>query len=186
MGRNESLIRLDNYAPSSFNRGRSTLVELLWLITQALFINSWLPSSQIRVILLRLFGAKIGKGVVIKPHLKVKFPWRLQIGDHCWLGEAVWIDNLAPVIIENHCCLSQGVYLCTGSHNWSRPHFDLMVDQIKIGEGAWLAAFSRIAPGTVVGQGAVLTMGSIGHGEINEWSIYQGSPAKMIRKRVIN
>ncbi|HDZ23418.1 MAG TPA: colanic acid biosynthesis acetyltransferase WcaF [Desulfobacteraceae bacterium] len=184
---NKSLaVRLDRYDPSGFDRGRSKWLEMCWLLIQALFIGSWLPGNGMRIGLLRLFGAKIGKDVVIKPGLKVKFPWRLQIGDHCWLGEGVWIDNLDLVIIEDHCCISQGAYLCTGSHDWSRETFDLITKPIHIGKGAWLGAFSRVAPGTVIGAGAVLALGSTGQGNMEEWTIYQGVPAKAVRKRTIS
>jgi len=178
-------MRLDRYRASGFERGRAKWVELCWLVLQALFVRSWLPGSSMRIFLLRLFGANIGKGVVVKPGLRVKFPWRLTVGDHCWLGEDVWIDNLDAVVIEDHCCISQGVYVCTGSHDWSVDTFDLITRPVKLCEGAWLGAFSRIAPGTVVGAGAVLTMGSTGQGNMDEYMIYQGVPAKAIRKRVI-
>jgi len=102
------------------------------------------------------------------------------------VDEGVWIDNLDLVIIEDHCCISQGAYLCTGSHDWSRETFDLITKPIHIGKGAWLGAFSRVAPGTVIGAGAVLALGSTGQGNMEEWTIYQGVPAKAVRKRTIS
>lgn len=179
------MVKLDRYDPAGFDRGRPKWLELSWLLLQALFISSWQPSSNLRIGLLRLYGAKIGRGVVLKPGLRVKFPWRLKVGNHSWLGENVWIDNLDSVVIGDHCCISQGVYLCTGSHDWSKETFDLITRPIKVCEGAWLGAFSRIAPGTVVGEGAALTLGSTGQGILDEWTIYRGVPAKAIRKRVI-
>ena len=136
-----------------------------------------------RVFLLRLFGAKIGRGVVVRPGLRVKFPWRLQVGDHCWLGEDVWIDNLAQITLNAHCCLSQGAYLCSGSHNWSSTSFDLIVAPITLAEGAWVGAFCRLAPGSIMEEGAVLTLASMGHGVMDAWSVYQGVPACKIRQR---
>ena len=95
-------------------------------------LRSWLiPFSRVKVVVLRTFGASIGRGVRIKPGVKVKFPWRLTVGHHCWLGEDLWIDNLAEVRIGAHCCLSQGVYLCTGSHDWSRDTFDLIINTVS-------------------------------------------------------
>src|SRR5690606_23230667 len=96
----------------------------LWYFTNLLFLNAgWLPSSGIRVFMLRCFGAKIGKGVIIKPFVNIKYPWLLSIGNHCWIGENVWIDNLAQVQIGNHVCVSQGAMLLTGNHNYKDPAF---------------------------------------------------------------
>ena len=101
-----------------------------------------------------------GRGVVVKPGARIKFPWRLSIGDHSWIGEDAWIDNLAPVAIGADCCLSQGAYLCTGSHDWSRPSFDLLTKPIVVHDGAWIAARAVVGPGVTVGEGAVLCLGS--------------------------
>jgi len=136
--------------------------------------------------LLRLFGAKIGRGVIIKPGLRVKFPWRLEVGNHSWLGESVWIDNLASVVIGNHCCISQGVYLCTGSHSWSSEQFDLITQPITIEDKAWLGANSIVAPGVVVGQGAVLALGSLATRNLERWWVHQGNPCLAVRERVVS
>jgi putative colanic acid biosynthesis acetyltransferase WcaF len=109
----------------------------------------------------RLFGAKIGQGVRIKPGVRVKFPWRLIVGDYVWIGEDAWLDNIAPITIESHVCLSQGVYLCTGNHNWVHPDFKLIPAPIHIQESSWIAAKSVIGPGVTVGWGAVLTLGGV-------------------------
>jgi putative colanic acid biosynthesis acetyltransferase WcaF len=167
----------------SFSRGRSVLVEALWLVVQTLLVSSSLPGSAHRRILLRLFGARIGSGVRIKPRLRVKFPWRLTIDTNAWLGEGVWIDNLAEVEIGANCCISQEAFLCTGSHDWSKPSFDLVTNSIRIGEGAWIAAKSVVAPGVTIGRGAVLTLASVATGNLEEWTVYQGNPAKILGKR---
>ncbi len=178
-------VRLDQFQNSDFERGAPRWCEMLWLIADAFAMSSWFPGSGWRVALLRLFGAKIGDGVVIKPRVQVKFPWRLVVGDHVWIGERAWIDNLATVTIGNHVALSQGVYLCTGSHDWSRPGFDLITRPITIGDGAWIAAKSVLGPGTVVGEGAVVGLGCVATGSLEPWGVYSGAPAKMIRKRVV-
>jgi putative colanic acid biosynthesis acetyltransferase WcaF len=113
----------------------------------------------------------------------VKVPWRLRVGDSSWIGEDVWIDNLAPVTIGSHCCLSQGVYLCTGNHDWSRQTFDLMTLPVTIHDRAWLAAKSVVAPGVVIGEGAVLGLGSVATHDLKEWQFYQGNPAVAVRPR---
>ena len=161
-----SRVDLRNFNNAWFQRGRPKLVEALWVVASALFVASWLPGSAHRRLLLRLFGAKIGKRVAIKPGVRVKFPWKLSIGSDTWIGEEVWIDNLDRVEIGDNCCLSQGAYLCTGSHNWNSPTFDLVTKPIRIQNCAWIAAKVCIAPGTVVCEGAVVAMGSLAVGEV--------------------
>jgi putative colanic acid biosynthesis acetyltransferase WcaF len=176
-------MRLDLFENPDFARGRSTVVELLWLIVQALVVESWIPASTLKIRALRLFGAKVGRGVVIKPHVRVKFPWKLEIGDYSWIGEDVWIDNLDMVRIGANCCLSQGAYLCTGSHNWSSERFDLITRPITIDDQAWLCSRSSVGPGVHVGQGAVLTIGSTATSDLEPWWIYTGCPAIPQRQR---
>lgn len=165
-------MRLDQYANSEFNRGASRLKEAIWLATNGAILSSWLPGSSWRRWLLCCFGAKIGKGVVLKPGIRVKFPWRLTIGDHVWCGEDVWIDNLGQVDIGSHSCVSQGAYLCTGSHDWSDPRFGLIVRPVTIGIGCWVAAKAMLAPGTIMEDGAVLGMAALGRGRLQGGMIY--------------
>ena len=179
------LVRLDQFNNADYHRGRPALVEALWLVAQALFLRSFIPGSLHRRLLLRLFGARIGTGVVIKPGVRVKFPWRLEVGAHAWIGEGVWIDNLAEVKIGAHCCLSQEAYLCTGSHDWSKTTFDLMTAPIIIGEGAWIAARAVVAPGVVVGEGAVLGLASLASKSLEAQGIYRGVPATLDRYRTV-
>ncbi len=151
----------------------------------ALFVASWVPGSRHRRLILQLFGAKVGSRVAIKPGVRVKFPWKLTIGSDTWIGENVWIDNLDRVDIGDNCCLSQGAYLCTGSHDWCSPAFDLITKPIKVANCAWVAARATLAPGTVVGEGAVVAMGSMASGALEPWSIYQGNPAKIVKDRQV-
>jgi putative colanic acid biosynthesis acetyltransferase WcaF len=178
-------IDLSQYDNPDFVRGRSRAVEALWLLMQALAVRSWIPGTAHRRLLLKLFGASLGVGLDIKPGVRVKFPWRLAIGDHSWIGEDVWIDNLAMVRIGAHCCISQGAYLCTGSHNWSDPGFSLIVRPIDIQDGAWIAARAMVAPGVTVGEGAVLGMGSVATRDLEPWTVYSGVPAVAVRRRVL-
>ena len=178
-------VNLATFSNSQFDRGRSKVVELLWIVLSAFFLSSSIPGSAHRVLLLRMFGADIGKRVNIKPRIRVKFPWRLVIGENSWIGEAVWIDNLTDVNIGSNSCVSQGVYLCTGSHDWSSPSFDLIVKPIVIGDAAWIAAQSAVGPGVTVGEGAVLGFGSITSKDLEAWTVYSGSPAELVRARKI-
>ena len=184
--KNPPLPNLANYSALQLERGRSAAYEALWMITQWLFVQSWLPGSSHRRILLKAFGARIGRGVIIKPRVRIKFPWRLAIGDHSWIGEDVWIDNLAEVAIGSNVCISQAAYLCTGSHDWASPNFDLIVKPITLKDGSWIAANSTVGPGVTVEAGAVLGLGSTASKDLEPWSIYSGSPAVFIKKRMIN
>src|ERR1700741_4509567 len=96
---------LSTFNNSSYKPGRNALVRFLWMMTSAMWVNSAWPFSGCKKFCLRLFGAKIGEEVVIKPHVNVKYPWRLAIGNNVWIGEYVWIDNLADVVIEDHVCV---------------------------------------------------------------------------------
>ncbi|NML06243.1 WcaF family extracellular polysaccharide biosynthesis acetyltransferase [Sphingomonas sp. G-3-2-10] len=174
------------YTAGSFTRGRPAIVELLWIVVQAIFVSSALPGSAHRRFLLRLFGASIGARVVLKPGIRVKFPWRLTIGDNSWIGEHAWIDNLAQVSIAGDCCVSQGAYLCTGSHDWSRPGFDLITGPIVLEPGAWVAARASVGPNVTLGRGAVLGLGSTATRDLNPWTVYAGVPAIAVRTRNIS
>jgi putative colanic acid biosynthesis acetyltransferase WcaF len=165
-------------------RGAPLWLEALWYFLALPLLRSHrITSSGFRCRLLRLFGANVGKGVYIKPGLRVKFPWYLEIGDHSWLGEDLWIDNLAQVKIEAHCCLSQGVYLCTGNHDWSSVSMRLLRQPITCKRGSWIGAKAILGPGVVVGTGAIVTMGSVVTKNVPQMEIHAGNPAQFLRHR---
>ncbi len=170
-------MRLDQYILGSYSPGASLLKQLLWFYVGDFFVQTPLiPSAKFKVAILRLFGANIGEGVNIKPFVKVKFPWRLTIHDYVWLGERCWIDNLAPVTIESHVCISQNVYLCTGNHDWSKPTFDLITSPIYIESGSWIGANAVVGPGVRISRGAVLGLGSVATQSLDPMTIYVGNP----------
>lgn len=179
-------VHLHLFDNSGFERGRTRIVEVIWIIVSALLIESWLPGSTHRLVVLRLFGARISRGVTLKPGLRIKFPWRLEIGDDSWIGQDVWIDNLATVQIGSNVCLSQGAYVCTGSHDWRSTAFDLIVRPVKVSDCAWIAAKAVVAPGVTVGIGSVLAIGSVATSDLEPWSVYQGVPAKFVKRRLTN
>ncbi|NEQ26944.1 MAG: colanic acid biosynthesis acetyltransferase WcaF [Microcoleus sp. SIO2G3] len=177
-------MRLDNYTLGTYTPGAPFWKQLLWYFVGAPLVESyWLPMSAFKVLILRLFGAKIGHCVRIKPGVRVKFPWRLTVGDYVWIGEDAWLDNIAPITIESHVCLSQGVYLCTGNHDWSHPDFKLIPAPIHIQQSSWIAAKSVIGPGVTVGWGAVLTLGGVIGCSLEPMTIYAGNPAQPVKKR---
>lgn len=169
-----------------YQPGGSFIKRLLWYYINCLFfINSWNASSSIKIFFLKLFGAKIGKGVNIKPSVNIKYPWRLIIGNHVWIGENVWIDNLAEVYIADNVCISQGAMLLCGNHDYKKSSFDLIVKPITLEEGVWIGAKSVVCPGVTCHSHAVLTVGSVAVKDLEPYQIYQGNPAVKIRDRVI-
>ena len=159
----------------------------LWYLCNILFLKgSLLPFSGFKRSLLRLFGARIGKGVVIKPSVNIKYPWKLAVGDHTWIGERVWIDNLGEVKIGKHCCLSQGSMLLCGNHDFKSSTFDLMVGDITMEDGAWVGAKSVVCPGVTVKSHAVLAVGSLATDDLEAYAIYQGNPAQKVKDRIIS
>ncbi len=181
----ETQTNLSAYNNDWYNPGGYAKL-VIWYLFNRLFIHTHIPyPSAFKVALLRLFGAKIGKGVVIKPKVNVKYPWFLQIGDHVWIGENVWIDNLTLVTIESNACLSQGAMLLTGNHNYRKTTFDLIVKPITLGTGSWIGAKATVCPGVQVGSHALLTVGSVATSHLEPYGIYQGNPAKYIKTRTI-
>jgi putative colanic acid biosynthesis acetyltransferase WcaF len=169
--------------PPDWSPGAPRGCQVLWVLLGQPLLGSELPGSGWRKALLRRFGARIGSGGRLKPRLRVKFPWRLQVGEHCWLGEAVWIDNLAPVSIGDRVCVSQGAYLCTGNHDFRSPGFDLRLGAISIGSEAWIAARAVLGPGTQVQERAVVGLGAVASGTVAAGSVVRGNPAVEVAQR---
>lgn len=179
-----SQVRLDLYDATTYSCGRGIFIQALWFfVGLPLLRAAWNPSSAFRRALLRAFGARIGRGVVLKPGVRVKYPWLLEVGDHAWIGEDAWIDNLALVRIGDHCCVSQGVYFCTGNHDWSDPRFALRTGGITMEAGSWAGARSVLGPGVTLSSHAVLTAGSVATGPVPAWEIHGGHPATFLRHR---
>ena len=177
--------RLDLYDNSWYRPGGSALKRLLWYFTnQLVFVHGLLPVNGLKVILLRLFGARIGKGVVIKPSVNIKYPWNLRAGDYVWIGEDVWIDNLGEVSLGNHVCLSQGCLLICGNHNYRSPGFDLMVEGISLEAGVWIGTRAVVCPGVKAASHAVLAAGSVASSDMEAYTIYRGNPAQAVKKRI--
>ena len=176
-------MKLSTFRNDDFDRGASFLKEFLWLIVSDMLVAGPIPGSGWRSVVLRAFGAKIGPGVVFKPRVRIKFPWRLKIGANSWIGEGVWIDNLALVQIDHDVCVSQGAYLCTGNHDWTSPNFDLMTAPIIIEPHCWVGARATIASGTHMLEGSILGLGALGCGKLQRWTIYATSACTDTRPR---
>ncbi|MEO3404291.1 WcaF family extracellular polysaccharide biosynthesis acetyltransferase [Mucilaginibacter sp. CAU 1740] len=177
---------LSTYNNYPYHPGGSAAKRIVWYYVNAFFLKtSLIPSSKFKVTLLRLFGARIGKKVTIKPCINVKYPWNLSIGDASWVGENVWIDSLVQITIGANVCLSQGAVLLTGSHDYKRSSFDLITKGIILEDGVWIGAGAMVNLGITAASHAVLTSGSIATKNLEAYSVYQGNPAVKIRERKI-
>ena len=169
-----------------YGPGRPFIVRALWVIAEALLlVNPIVTSYRLKRVVLRLFGAGIGGRVIIKPGVHVKYPWRLRVGDNCWLGERCWIDNMEDVTLGDNVIVSQGAYLCTGNHDWSDPGVGLTPQPIIIEDGAWIGAFVRVAPGRHIAEESILVIGAVSLTDTEPRGIYAGNPAELVRWRTI-
>ncbi len=177
--------RLDQFDPQrGLIRGRSRSVEAIWYLLKCTIFLSPLPwPSSFKVFLLRLFGARVGRGIVLKPRVNIHFPWKLEIGDFTWIGEEVFILNFEPVTIGSHVCISQRAFLCAGNHNARDPAFSYMNAPISVGDGAWIGACSFIAPNIKIGSEALICAGSIVTSHVGSNSVFSGNPAAQISVR---
>ena len=161
-------------------------MRFLWYFINIVFFKSSLfPFNSLKLFLLRLFGCSLGIGVVIKPNVNIKYPWKLSLGNYVWIGEQVWIDNLDNVTIGNHVCISQGAILICGSHDYKKPSFDLITKEIILNDGVWVGTKSIILPGVVAESHAILSAGSVMSKNLENYTIYRGNPAKKVGLRTI-
>lgn len=179
-------VDLSLFSPQSFYKGASICKIILWYFVNALIVRaSWNPFMGIKTRLLKMFGAKIGKGLVIKTNVCIKSPWKLTVGNNVWLGENCWIDNIDNVIIGNNVCISQGTLLITGNHDYTKVAFPYRNAPIVIEDGAWLGAKSIVAPGVNIAEHSVLTLGTVTTKDTEPFGIYAGNPAVKVKQRKI-
>lgn len=178
-------MRLDEFDGTlGLDRGRSKPVELLWYLAKCFFFLSPLPwPSKLKCALLRAFGAKVGSGVNIKPRVNIHFPWKLELGDWCWLGEEVFILNFEPIRIGPNTCVSQRAFLCGGNHDFRDPTFSFRNGPITVGEGAWVGAQVFVGPNVTIQDHAVITAGSIVTKDQPAAMICSGNPCIPIKLR---
>ncbi|HQW05911.1 MAG: colanic acid biosynthesis acetyltransferase WcaF [Flavobacteriales bacterium] len=184
MRKQVDLSRFDN--STSFHPGAGVVKRMLWYFMNALFfINPAFPFRSPKPFLLRLFGAKVGKGVVIHPGVNIKFPWRLSIGDHSWIGQRVWLDNLDQLTIGNNVVISQGALIIQGSHDYKRIDYPTYSKPVVLEDGSWIGAGAIVTLGITVRSHAVLAVGSVATKDLEAYTIYQGNPALPVRERVV-
>jgi putative colanic acid biosynthesis acetyltransferase WcaF len=172
-------VNLATFQNSGFSRGAPAWKEALWIVCRGLFFAAnWPLPSAFRCWLLRLFGAQVGKGVVIRSGVSISFPWRLHVGNHVWIGEGVRILSLAPVTIHSDVCISQEAFLCTGSHDYRREDFALVTAPIVIETEVWIAARAFVGPGVTIGPKTVVAACAVVIRDIPAASFASGNPAR--------
>jgi len=167
-------------------RPGNKLKIVAWYIVSLMFFDNGIPwPYSWKNWILRVFGCKTGTGIIIKPNVRIKYPWHLTIGNTCWIGENVWIDNLDQVNIANNVCLSQGSMLLTGNHDYTLSDFPYRLGTIVIEDGVWIGAKSVVCPGIICASHSILTVNSVATKNLEARKIYSGNPASFTRERII-
>ncbi|MCO7203585.1 acetyltransferase [Microbacterium sp. CnD16-F] len=162
---------------------RPAWVVYLWAVCELLFVtNPWQISSVLRVRILRLFGAQIGHGVVFRPRTRVKFPWKLQIGDRSWVGEGVWFHNQGSITVGHDVVISQETFLTTGSHR-HRLDMALITRPIIIEEGVWITSRCVVLGGTQIGRSALARPHTVLSGQVPRNAVVQGIECEVVGTR---
>ncbi|MBL7952498.1 MAG: colanic acid biosynthesis acetyltransferase WcaF [Flavobacteriales bacterium] len=171
---------------TSFHPGAGLVKRTAWFFVNALvFQNPAFPFRSPKPWLLRLFGARVGKGVVIHPSVNIKFPWRLTIGDHSWIGQRTWLDNLDQLTIGNNVVISQGAMIIQGSHDYKKVDYPTYTRPVVLEDGSWVGAGAIVTLGVTLRSHAVLAAGSVATKDLEAYTVYQGVPATPVRERII-
>lgn len=169
--------------PDGF-RGRSAVfVQFWWLVQSTIFGCSPQFAYGFRNWILRLFGAKVGKSVIIRPSVRITYPWKVEIGDYVWIGDNVELYSLGHIFIGNNSVISQRSYLCSADHDFSRPSFPIQAKNISISDQVWVASDVFIAPGVSIGEAAVIGARSSVFSDMPSGMVCMGSPCKPVKAR---
>jgi putative colanic acid biosynthesis acetyltransferase WcaF len=181
-----SVIQTDRHVcPSPHSFGNKVL-RLLWGVASAVLFRSSPWFWQVpRRLLLRLFGAKVGRGVQVMPSVKIWAPWNLVLGDHATVSHGVDLYSVDRIEIGAHATVSQRSFLCTASHEVDHPNMPLTHAPIRIEDGAWVCAEAFIHPGVVVGVDAVVAARAVVVKDVLPRQVVGGNPARFIRERFV-
>ncbi len=170
--------------PSQFRGKSKIIVQIWWMIQNTLF--SWSPQVLYgwRRLLLRAFGAKIGKNVLIRSTVKITYPWNVEIGDFSWIGEDCVLYSLGKITIGAHVAIAHKVYLNTGGHEYQKKTFDIFAKPLIIEDECWVTNDVYIAPGVRIGKGSVIGARSAVLQDIPSGKVCVGTPAKPIKNRL--
>jgi putative colanic acid biosynthesis acetyltransferase WcaF len=166
--------------------GRTLFMRVFWAaLVKPLFLCLPRPFSKARIELLRMMGAQIGRGCLVEPGVKILMPWNIELGDHVAIGRSVEFLNFAPVRIDSMTVVSQYCYLCTGTHDYTHPHFPLEFSPIVIGAECWIAAGAFVGPGVNIGRGAVIGARAVVTRNMPAWMVCAGNPCKPLKRREV-
>lgn len=176
----------DTHTGASFSLS-NRIYRALWNIVQLLlFYPSPKPFHKWRAFLLRIFGAKVGKGVHVYPATKIWAPYNLELSDECGIADGVTLYSQGKIFIGKRTVISQGAHLVTGTHDYTKDGFPLITRPIYIGHNAWIAAEAFIHPGITIGDGCVIGARSVVTTDMPGWKVCAGHPCKPIKERNIN
>lgn len=171
------------YHRASFSL-KHRMARLLWqFVYLLLYRTSPRPLHVWRAMLLRLFGAKMGKGCHFYPSGKVWAPWNLTCEDCCTLADQAEIYNPSEIYLESHCIISQQAFICGAKHDYQDPDFPMISYPMRLGAYSWICARASVSPGVNVGAGAILGLGSVANDDLEPWSVYVGVPAVRTKAR---
>ena len=176
--------RLAGFTGAGYDKGRNVIWQAGWMLASGLLTTRWWCPLRLRLAVLRLFGATVGTGVLIRHNVRIHWPWKLSVGDDSWIGEDVWILNLEPVRIGVDVCISQGVLLCTGSHDRRSPTFEFDNAPISIGDGSWIAARATVLRGTAIGEDCIVGATALVVADVADGSIVHAPVAQVMGARV--
>jgi putative colanic acid biosynthesis acetyltransferase WcaF len=180
-----SRVNLKLFDPKlGLNRGSSKLKEIAWYLIKISFFLAAFPfPSSFKIYLLKLFGAKIGTGVIIKPRVNIHFPWKLEVGNDVWIGEEALILNFEKVVIGNNVCISQRSFLCGGNHDYRIPSMPYRNKPIILKDGCWIGACSFIGPGVTIGVDTVVIVGSVVTSDLESNIVCRKNPPEFSKTR---
>lgn len=162
------------------------LKRIVWNIFYTLFFRfSPPPFHAWRSFILKIFGAKVGKGVHVYSGVKIWAPWNLELGNYCGIANGVILYSQDKITIGNNSVISQGTHICTGTHDYNDKGFKLLTKPINIGNEVWIAAEVFIHPGVRIGNGCVVSARSVVVNNLPEWFICSGFPCVPIKERRI-
>lgn len=181
------VVRLDKFDKTiGMVRGRPFWFEAVWYLVKCAFFLSAIPwPTRFKRWLLVRFGASVGTGLVLRPRVNFHMPWKIRIGDHCWIGEGCEFLSLEPIVLEDHVVISHRAYLAAGNHDWEDHTMPYSNAPITIERGAWVASCAFIGPGVTVGEHSIVGAGSVVTRSVPSWSVAQGNPATVVKARIL-